>query len=43
MAERVKFDLWYISNWSLGLDLIILLRTGFSLLRTGFEVIRDRA
>ena len=43
MAERVKFDLWYISNWSLGLDLIILLRTGFILLRTGFEVIRDRA
>ena len=43
MAERVKFDLWYISNWSLGLDLNILLRTGFSLLRTGFEVIRDRA
>jgi putative colanic acid biosysnthesis UDP-glucose lipid carrier transferase len=43
MAERVKFDLWYISNWSLGLDLNILLRTGFILLRTGFEVIRDRA
>jgi putative colanic acid biosynthesis UDP-glucose lipid carrier transferase len=36
MAERVKYDLWYISNWSLGLDLNILLRTCF-------EVMRDRA
>jgi len=36
MAQRVKFDLWYISNWSLGLDLNILLRTSF-------EVFRDRA
>jgi putative colanic acid biosysnthesis UDP-glucose lipid carrier transferase len=25
MAERVKFDLWYINNWSQGLDLNILL------------------
>jgi exopolysaccharide biosynthesis polyprenyl glycosylphosphotransferase len=33
MAERVKFDLWYINNWSLRLDLIILLRTGFEVLR----------
>src|ERR1019366_10599586 len=23
MAERVKLDLWYINNWSLGLDLNI--------------------
>jgi putative colanic acid biosynthesis UDP-glucose lipid carrier transferase len=36
MAERVKFDLWYINNWSQGLDLNILLRTCF-------EVLRDRA
>ena len=36
MAERVKFDLWYINNWSLGLDINILLRTCF-------EVLRDRA
>ncbi|MBN2080699.1 exopolysaccharide biosynthesis polyprenyl glycosylphosphotransferase [bacterium] len=25
--ERVDFDLYYINNWSLGLDLLILLRT----------------
>ena len=36
MAKRVKFDLWYINNWSLGLDITILLRTCF-------EVLRDRA
>lgn len=36
MAERVKFDLWYINNWSQALDLNILLRTCF-------EVLRDRA
>jgi exopolysaccharide biosynthesis polyprenyl glycosylphosphotransferase len=36
MADRVKLDLWYINNWSLGLDLNILLRTCF-------EILRDRA
>jgi putative colanic acid biosysnthesis UDP-glucose lipid carrier transferase len=36
MAERVKLDLWYINNWSLGLDINILVRTCF-------EVLRDRA
>jgi Undecaprenyl-phosphate glucose phosphotransferase len=29
MAKRVEFDLWYINNWSLSLDFIILLRTFF--------------
>jgi lipopolysaccharide/colanic/teichoic acid biosynthesis glycosyltransferase len=27
MAKRVEFDLWYINNWSLWLDLRILFRT----------------
>jgi Undecaprenyl-phosphate glucose phosphotransferase len=27
IAERTKYDLWYIENWSLGLDIKILLRT----------------
>jgi putative colanic acid biosysnthesis UDP-glucose lipid carrier transferase len=36
MADRVKLDLWYINNWSLGLDLNILLQTCF-------EILRDRA
>jgi putative colanic acid biosynthesis UDP-glucose lipid carrier transferase len=36
MAERVRFDLWYLSNWSLSLDIRILFRTCF-------EVLRDRA
>jgi undecaprenyl-phosphate galactose phosphotransferase/putative colanic acid biosynthesis UDP-glucose lipid carrier transferase len=36
MTERVKLDLWYINNWSLGFDIRILARTCF-------EVLRDRA
>jgi len=30
IAERTKYDLWYIENWSLLLDLKILLRTVFN-------------
>jgi Undecaprenyl-phosphate glucose phosphotransferase len=33
IAERVKFDLWYINNWSLWLDLLILIKTVFEVLR----------
>ena len=29
ISERLKYDLWYIENWSLVLDLRILLRTIF--------------
>jgi len=32
IAERTKYDLWYIENWSLWLDLKIILRTFFSLI-----------
>lgn len=32
IAERTKYDLWYIENWSLWLDFKILLRTFFALL-----------
>lgn len=32
IAERTKYDLWYIENWSLGLDIKILIRTAFQLL-----------
>ncbi|MBB4365103.1 undecaprenyl-phosphate galactose phosphotransferase/putative colanic acid biosynthesis UDP-glucose lipid carrier transferase [Bradyrhizobium sp. CIR18] len=27
MQKRVEYDLWYINNWSVGLDFVILLRT----------------
>jgi undecaprenyl-phosphate galactose phosphotransferase/putative colanic acid biosynthesis UDP-glucose lipid carrier transferase len=33
IAERVKLDLWYINNWSIWLDLLILIKTVFEVLR----------
>jgi undecaprenyl-phosphate galactose phosphotransferase/putative colanic acid biosynthesis UDP-glucose lipid carrier transferase len=36
MAERVKLDLWYVNNWSLGLEINILLKSCI-------EILRDRA
>lgn len=33
VAERVKFDLWYINNWSLLLDFHIIMKTFFEVLR----------
>jgi Undecaprenyl-phosphate glucose phosphotransferase len=33
ITERVKLDLWYINNWSLWLDLLILIKTVFEVLR----------
>ena len=29
IVERVQHDIWYIENWSLSLDLFILLKTLF--------------
>ena len=29
IEKRVKYDIWYIENWSLGLDIRILLKTAF--------------
>jgi len=33
IVERTKYDLWYIENWSLLLDLKIILRTVFNVFR----------
>ena len=33
IAKRVKLDLWYINNWSLWLDLLILIKTIFEVFR----------
>jgi Undecaprenyl-phosphate glucose phosphotransferase len=33
IAERVKLDLWYINNWSLWLDIQIVIKTFFEVLR----------
>ena len=35
IEERTKYDLWYNENWSLLLDLKILLRTVFKTIRSG--------
>ncbi len=32
IAERTKYDLWYIENWSLSLDFKIMTRTALKLL-----------
>jgi len=34
IVERTKYDLWYIENWSLSLDIKILIRTFFNLFRS---------
>jgi undecaprenyl-phosphate galactose phosphotransferase/putative colanic acid biosynthesis UDP-glucose lipid carrier transferase len=33
ISQRVKMDLWYINNWSLWLDLQIMIKTFFEVLR----------
>jgi undecaprenyl-phosphate galactose phosphotransferase/putative colanic acid biosynthesis UDP-glucose lipid carrier transferase len=33
ISRRVKMDLWYINNWSLWLDIQILIKTAFEVLR----------
>lgn len=33
IEQRVEYDLWYIENWSLKLDLMILLQTPFEVVR----------
>jgi lipopolysaccharide/colanic/teichoic acid biosynthesis glycosyltransferase len=32
ILERTKYDLWYVENWSLWLDIKIVLRTIFQTL-----------
>jgi len=34
IAERTKYDLWYIENWSLMLDVKIIIRTFIQLFRS---------
>jgi undecaprenyl-phosphate galactose phosphotransferase/putative colanic acid biosynthesis UDP-glucose lipid carrier transferase len=33
MKRRLDFDIWYINNWNLGLDLVILVRTLLEVVR----------
>jgi putative colanic acid biosynthesis UDP-glucose lipid carrier transferase len=37
MKERVKADVYYLENWSLLLDISILVRTIWQILRTPFK------
>jgi putative colanic acid biosysnthesis UDP-glucose lipid carrier transferase len=32
MEKRVEYDVWYVSNWSIWLDLRIILRTALALM-----------
>jgi Undecaprenyl-phosphate glucose phosphotransferase len=41
IEARVKYDIWYIENWSLGLDILILARTVFGAKFINSEVISD--
>lgn len=41
IEDRVKHDIWYIENWSLGLDILILARTVFGAKFINSEVISD--
>jgi lipopolysaccharide/colanic/teichoic acid biosynthesis glycosyltransferase len=34
MEQRIALDLWYIDNWSLALDIYIMLTTSFELFRS---------
>jgi exopolysaccharide biosynthesis polyprenyl glycosylphosphotransferase len=34
IPERIKYDLWYIENWSLLLDIKIIIRTAFNFFRS---------
>ncbi|MGB1253460.1 MAG: undecaprenyl-phosphate glucose phosphotransferase [Candidatus Promineifilaceae bacterium] len=37
ITERTKYDLWYIENWSLGLDITIIVRTIWMMLTNNNE------
>jgi exopolysaccharide biosynthesis polyprenyl glycosylphosphotransferase len=32
IEERIKYDLWYVEHWSIGLDIKIIIRTGLQML-----------
>ena len=39
--ERIELDIWYVENWSLFLDIKILLRTPIALLRREWAFAED--
>lgn len=43
IPDRVKHDIWYIENWSFGLDIEILLRTAFGGMLNREEIAKDKA
>jgi lipopolysaccharide/colanic/teichoic acid biosynthesis glycosyltransferase len=33
MKKRMDYDVWYLKNWSLGLDFLIMLKTVYAIIK----------
>ena len=42
IEERVKYDIWYIENWSLLLDIQILFRTAFGGMKNSETIVTKK-
>lgn len=40
IEERIKYDIWYIEHWTLGLDIIILVRTIFGGMMNSEKIVK---
>ena len=40
IEERIKYDIWYIENWTMGLDLLIILKTIFGGMMNSEKIVK---